>query len=80
MFFKSVFCVVTVLQLCEGAKILGIIPTPSYSHQLAFQPIWRELSLRGHNVTVITANPLNDPKLINLTEINISTVYDCIKR
>ncbi|KAJ8959695.1 hypothetical protein NQ318_021887 [Aromia moschata] len=57
------------------ANILGIIPTPSYSHQIAYTPLWKELSLRGHKVTVITTNPLNDPKLVNLTEIDMRFLY-----
>lgn len=59
----------------HSAKILGIFPTPSVSHQVVFQPIWKELSLRGHQVTVITPNPLKDPALKNLTEIDVSYMY-----
>lgn len=49
--------------------------TPSYSHQITFQPIWKELSLRGHEVTVYTPSPLNDPSLTNLTEYDLSFTY-----
>ncbi|KAJ3658832.1 hypothetical protein Zmor_010553 [Zophobas morio] len=59
----------------HGARILGVFMTPSYSHQVVFQPIWKELSLRGHQVTVLTPNPLNDPTLTNLTEIDLSFCY-----
>ncbi|KAK5640399.1 hypothetical protein RI129_011210 [Pyrocoelia pectoralis] len=55
----------------ECARILTIIPTPSFSHQIATQPIWKELSLRGHQVTSLTTDPVNDPQLTNLTEIDI---------
>ncbi|KAG5896752.1 hypothetical protein JTB14_031732 [Gonioctena quinquepunctata] len=44
---------------------------PSVSHQCVFRPIWRELSLRGHNVTVVTSFPSKDPSLVNLTEIDV---------
>ncbi|CAG9854773.1 unnamed protein product [Phyllotreta striolata] len=60
----------------NSAKILGIFPAPSFSHQQTFQPIWKELSLRGHNVTVITTNPLGNNSLINLTEINVGFTYE----
>nr|QIK00362.1 UDP-glycosyltransferase [Xylotrechus quadripes] len=60
---------------CRAANILAVIPTPSYSHQIAFTAIWKELSLRGHSVTLITTDPLNDPKLTNLTEIDIKWAY-----
>lgn len=56
--------------------IFWAISHPSISHQVIFQPIWKELSLRGHKVTVITPNPLKDPTLTNLTEIDISYMYE----
>jgi glucuronosyltransferase len=53
---------------------------PSISHQIVYQPIWRELSLRGHQVTVVTPDPLNDPSLTNLTEISVRFTYDFLKQ
>ncbi|KAF2878851.1 hypothetical protein ILUMI_27315 [Ignelater luminosus] len=61
---------------CDGARILGIVPTPSYSHQIAFRPLWRELSLRGHQLTVLTTDPMNDKSLTNLTEIDLHFSYE----
>ncbi|KAF2892698.1 hypothetical protein ILUMI_13470, partial [Ignelater luminosus] len=58
-----------------GAKILGLFSVPSISHQVVFQPLWKELSLKGHKVTVITPNPLKDKSLVNLTEIDVSFSY-----
>lgn len=63
------------LNMTHAARILGFYPIPSISHQAVYQPIWKELSLRGHQVTVITPNPLNDSKLANLTEIDIGFLY-----
>ncbi|KAB0792797.1 hypothetical protein PPYR_14756 [Photinus pyralis] len=59
----------------DGARILAIIPTPSFSHNTALQPLWRELSLRGHSVTLLTAEPIGDPQLVNLTEVDLSFSY-----
>lgn len=59
----------------RSANILGVFNIPSVSHQVVFQPIWRELSLRGHEVTIMTPNPINDPTLTNLTEIDMSFLY-----
>ncbi|KAJ8974385.1 hypothetical protein NQ317_006164 [Molorchus minor] len=75
MMFK-VILVSSLVSFAVGANILAIIPTPSYSHQIAFTSIWTELSLRGHQVTVITTDPVNDPKLVNLTEINVNWSYE----
>lgn len=60
------------------ANILCFFNFPSVSHQIVYQPIWRELSLRGHKVTVLTPNPLKDPHLTNLTEIDLSSTYDIV--
>ncbi|XP_031329001.1 UDP-glucuronosyltransferase 2B19-like isoform X2 [Photinus pyralis] len=77
-------CVLVVFKLCiasaSGAKILGFFFIPFISHQTVFQPIWRELSLRGHEVTVVTPNPLNDPTLTNLTEIDVGIAYEIVRR
>lgn len=59
----------------SGARILGIAPMPSFSHQMAFRSIWRELSLRGHEVYVLTTDPQNDPRLVNLTEVSLRHCY-----
>ncbi|KAJ8959680.1 hypothetical protein NQ318_021871 [Aromia moschata] len=75
MVFKYVIFATMFVPISHCANILGIMPTPSYSHQIVYTPLWKELSLRGHSVTVITTNPVNDPKLVNLTEIDINFVY-----
>lgn len=70
----SLFLILLVYNV-DSAKILGVSTIASVSHQIVFQPIWRELSLRGHEVTVLSTNPLNDPSLANLTEIDLSFMY-----
>lgn len=60
----------------QTARILGVFTIASISHQLVFQSIWRELSLKGHQVTVLTPNPLKDPSLTNLTEIDLGFLYE----
>ncbi|XP_031328821.1 UDP-glucuronosyltransferase 2B19-like [Photinus pyralis] len=76
-------CVLVLFKLfivsASGAKILGAFFVPSISHQVVFQPIWKELSLRGHEVTVLTPNPLNDRSLTNLTEIDLSFAYEIVR-
>lgn len=62
----------------QCANILCVFNIPSASHEVVFQPIWEELSLRGHNVTVITTKPIKDPSLVNLTEIDISLTHSSI--
>ncbi|KAK5638205.1 hypothetical protein RI129_012500 [Pyrocoelia pectoralis] len=60
-----------IISSANAARILGISPIPMYSHQLVFRTLWRELSLKGHQVTALTSHPLRDTALTNLTEIDM---------
>lgn len=67
------FCVIN--DFASGARILAVMPTPSYSHQIVFRPLWKELSRRGHQITLLTTDPMNDTTLTNITEINWNFAY-----
>ncbi|KAK4872740.1 hypothetical protein RN001_014769 [Aquatica leii] len=77
MIVLKVLCliIIHIKTFSDSAKILGIVPTPSYSHQVAFQALWKELSLRGHQVTTFTTDPIDDPTLVNLTEVSLHSLY-----
>lgn len=62
----------------HGAKILAAIPTPSYSHQIVFRPLWKALSARGHEITLITTDP--DPSATNITQIDLSFTYELMQK
>ena len=53
-------CLLLLYTVCstKAARILGIFLTPSISHQLSFQAIMKALAARGHQITVISRNPL----------------------
>ncbi|XP_050356433.1 UDP-glucosyltransferase 2-like [Nymphalis io] len=57
----------------EGARILAFFPTPSISHQVVFRPITHELARRGHEVIVVTPDPVfpKGKAPANLTEIGV---------
>lgn len=65
----------TILVLIFGmnscSKILGVFPIPSLSHQIVYRGLMLELNRRGHEVTVITPDPLGDPNLKNYREISV---------
>ncbi|XP_019698291.2 UDP-glucuronosyltransferase 3A1 [Harpegnathos saltator] len=63
------------VRLTEGARILAMVAVPSYSHEIAFHPIWATLSRRGHQVVLFTTNPIDDPSLTNLTQIDFRHIY-----
>ncbi|KAJ8708419.1 hypothetical protein PYW07_010544 [Mythimna separata] len=60
----------------EAARILGYFPFPSISHQVVFRPLMHELAKRGHEVTVITTDPVfpDGGAPTNLTEIDVGEV------
>ncbi|XP_028132189.2 UDP-glucosyltransferase 2-like isoform X2 [Diabrotica virgifera virgifera] len=68
-------CLLTIVIQTDSARILVLIPTPAISHQSALRPLWTELSLRGHSVTLATTNVANDSRLVNLTEIDMGDMY-----
>ncbi|KAJ8959917.1 hypothetical protein NQ317_010522 [Molorchus minor] len=62
------------IQETTCAKILAVVPVPSYSHQLFFRRIWKELGKRGHELTLLTTDPMQDnPE--NIRQINWSFTY-----
>ncbi|XP_025162999.1 UDP-glucuronosyltransferase 2B9-like [Harpegnathos saltator] len=69
-----------VVKLTESARILAMVAVPSYSHQIVFQSLWAALSQRGHQVVVFTTDPIGDPSLTNLTEIDFRHTYDIFRK
>ncbi|XP_043256096.1 uncharacterized protein LOC122399462 [Colletes gigas] len=76
----SIACVLCVVRQLECARILAIVPTPSYSHQIPYRPLWIELNKRGHEVVLVTANPIPDLNLTNFTQINVGESYTAIRQ
>ncbi|KAK9892156.1 hypothetical protein WA026_018359 [Henosepilachna vigintioctopunctata] len=68
------------INFASSAKILGFFYFPSISHQYVFRELVKELSLRGHEVTFITTNPIGDPNLKNLSEIDVSGAYQVFNK
>lgn len=65
-----------IIVTCDSARILGVFPTASISHQVVFRPLMAELAKRGHEVVVITPDPAY-PKgetPPNLTEIDVHDI------
>lgn len=66
--------------ISNGSNILFYIPTASFSHQFPFRPILRELSNRGHNLTILTTDPMKDASLRNVKEIDLHFTYDLYEK
>uniref|UniRef100_A0A8D8M5W9 UDP-glucuronosyltransferase 2B7 n=1 Tax=Cacopsylla melanoneura TaxID=428564 RepID=A0A8D8M5W9_9HEMI len=73
-----VFLLSLTLYTVECANILIICPTPSYSHQIPFIVIGKDLVRRGHTVTMIGTDPLKEPPT-NFTQVDLSFSYKYFK-
>lgn len=60
----------------DPKRILAVFPTPSISHQVVFRPFVLELAKRGHEVTVITTDPVfkNGQIPKNFREIDVHDI------
>ncbi|XP_046661745.1 UDP-glucosyltransferase 2-like isoform X2 [Homalodisca vitripennis] len=57
--------------VCDGARILALVPFPSKSHWIVIEPLFQELAARGHQVTVFSSFPQKKP-LPNYTDVDCS--------
>lgn len=73
---QAFFLILLLPKWIENARILAMLPTPSWSHNIVYHPVLRELSLRGHQVVSIIPDLINDTTLTNLTEIDVSFSYE----
>ncbi|CRL08728.1 CLUMA_CG021239, isoform A [Clunio marinus] len=72
--FLVAFTASIVTQL-ESANILGIFYYPSYSHQIVYQRLVKDLANRGHHLTILTADKM-DSKHPNISEIYMESSYE----
>lgn len=68
-----VLIVLSLVSQNKGARILAVFPIPSISHQVVFRPLTLELAKRGHEVVVITPDPIFEKGKTpaNFTEIDV---------
>ncbi|XP_013168906.1 PREDICTED: UDP-glucuronosyltransferase 2B19-like isoform X2 [Papilio xuthus] len=72
MILRLILLYLLCLQFIESARILGVFPTPSISHQVVFRVLTHELARRGHELTVITTDPVHPNEVPeNLTQIDV---------
>ncbi|XP_063382143.1 UDP-glucuronosyltransferase 2B20-like [Cydia fagiglandana] len=72
--WRCAFIICVCVWYGNTARILIVVPTPSFSHQVVFRPIAQELAKR-HRVVVLTTDPaFPDQAPPNLTEIDLHDV------
>ncbi|XP_049284423.1 UDP-glucosyltransferase 2-like [Anopheles funestus] len=72
--------VIALLRLTEAAKILAIFPVPLKQHQLVYRPLIEELANRGHEIVLVTTDPIDTTDRTNgsldrLEQIDLSFAY-----
>jgi len=77
-FIIWIFKLLTLITATQSANILVFAPMPFKSHFKGFQPLFKELAAKGHNLTVVSTFPLKTP-LANYTDIPISVDESILK-
>lgn len=57
----STIVILILVNCCLSSKILAFLPTKARSHYGAFEPLLKELAIRGHNVTVLSPFSMKNP-------------------
>ncbi|XP_058064587.1 UDP-glucosyltransferase 2-like, partial [Anopheles bellator] len=63
-------------RMVDAAKILAIFPVPLKQHQLVYRPLLEELAQRGHDIVLVTTDPM-DPqhRSDRIEQIDLSFAY-----
>ncbi|XP_045475115.1 UDP-glycosyltransferase UGT4-like isoform X4 [Harmonia axyridis] len=69
---------VSVSEFARCANILAVIPSPFFSHQATFRPLWLKLAEKGHKITLITTDLMNPNE--NITQIDYHDAYEVFEK
>lgn len=76
--FRGVSVLIAIIIGCaECYRILGVFPHPGKSHFDVFKPVLKELSVRGHSVTVISHFPLEKEQR-NYIDVSLKGTVDLL--
>ncbi|KAK9886007.1 hypothetical protein WA026_014793 [Henosepilachna vigintioctopunctata] len=76
-FFVNILIAFCLCKSTFSARIFASVSTAAYSHQVAFRPIWKELANRGHEIVLMTTDPMEETK--NIRQIDMSFSYTIMK-
>ncbi|KAL7047612.1 hypothetical protein ACKWTF_003053 [Chironomus riparius] len=71
---KSLTAFLVLIHVVYSAKILGVFPTPSISHQIVFHALMKDLAARGHELVILTTDTFKT-KNPNVTQIDLHSSY-----
>ncbi|XP_076300322.1 UDP-glucosyltransferase 2-like [Lasioglossum baleicum] len=75
----SVIGLLCIVRQAESARILALVPTPSYSHQIPYRRLWLELHERGHEIVLVTSNPIPNMNFTTFKQIDTGGAYKDIR-
>ncbi|XP_058821654.1 UDP-glycosyltransferase UGT4-like [Topomyia yanbarensis] len=79
---KVILAVAVLVRCIDSARILAIFPVPFKEHQLSYRPLIEQLANRGHDITLLTTDPIDlhvagNGVLVNkIEQIDLSFVYN----
>ncbi|XP_055611679.1 UDP-glucosyltransferase 2-like [Uranotaenia lowii] len=79
---KVTFACIVLLKCIDGAKILAVFPVPFKEHQLVYRPLIEQLANKGHDITLLTTDPIdlrvagNGTLVERIHQIDLSFVYN----
>ncbi|XP_076643745.1 UDP-glucosyltransferase 2-like isoform X2 [Halictus rubicundus] len=68
-----------IVRQADPARILALVPTPSYSHQIPHRRLWLELHERGHEIVLVTSDPIPNMNTTTFKQIDTSGAYKNIR-
>ena len=71
---KSLVTFFVIIHAVQSARILGIFPTPSISHQVVYRALMKDLAARGHELLILTPDPFKTDNP-NVTQIDLHSSY-----
>ncbi|CAG9799732.1 unnamed protein product [Chironomus riparius] len=71
---KILLTFLIILHVTQSARILGIFPTPSISHQVVFRALMKDLAAKKHELLILTPDPF-ETENPNVTQIDLHTSY-----
>lgn len=79
---KALLAFALLVKCIDSAKILAIFPVPFKEHQLGYRPLIERLANVGHDITLLTTDPIdmrlagNGSLVKRIEQIDLSFVYD----
>lgn len=79
---RVILTLTVIVKCANSAKILAIFPVPFKEHQVLYRPLIEQLAAKGHDITLLTTDPIdlrvsgNGTLVKRIEQIDLSFVYD----